>query len=134
MKKLFVLGLALMVLCAILTSTKMIAADEEAAMAIDEVIVLPASNGDVTFNHKTHCDPADAGGMGVACNTCHHTVKEGETPKSCSSEECHSATSTPKIRDAFHQQCYKGCHKTKNAEEGKTAPTKCSACHIKKEE
>jgi len=130
MKQLFLIILALLVVSSLAVSLKAVAGEEKAAVCSGpDDLVLPASNGDVAFPHKKHVDE-----FGVACTTCHHTVKEGETPKSCSSEGCHSEASEPKTRDAFHQQCYKGCHKEKNRDEGKAAPTKCSQCHIKKTE
>ena len=127
MKQLFLIILAILFVCTIAVSVKIIAEEEKAAVCSGaDDIVLPASNGEVAFPHKKHADE-----YGVACTACHHTVKEGETPKSCTAEGCHSEASEPKAKDAFHQQCYKGCHKTKNTDEGKAAPTKCSGCHIK---
>jgi len=126
MKKLLLMSLALMVVCALVVSVKAVAEEEKTCDTGPADIVLEASNGNINFAHKKHVDE-----YGVACTVCHHTVQEGETPKSCTAEGCHSKTSEVNVRNAFHQMCYKGCHKAKNTDEGKAAPTKCSACHIK---
>jgi hypothetical protein len=123
MKKLFFISLALMVVCGIVAQEEKPCADADKGPA---EIVLEASNGNVNFGHLKHVDE-----YGVACTVCHHTVQEGETPKSCAAEGCHTKTSEINTRNAYHQLCYKGCHKEKNQNEGKAAPTKCSACHIK---
>jgi hypothetical protein len=131
MKKLLLASLAIVMLCAIAFVAQNIIADEGAAATGPDEKVLPASKGDVTFPHKKHAGPADADGFAITCETCHHTLKDGSKAQSCSSEGCHSETSEINVRNAFHQLCYKGCHKTKNADEGKAAPTKCSECHKK---
>jgi len=87
MKKLFVAGL--LVLFAAVP-----------ALATDTV-VLPAKNGDVTFNHKAHSET-------MACKTCHG---EG-TPAKIELD-----------KNKAHDLC-KGCHKDKGA-----GPTKCGDCH-----
>lgn len=73
-------------------------------MAAD-TIVLPAKNGNVTFNHKKH----------------------QESLKDC--KICHAAETGGKIeglgKDWAHKTC-KGCH-----EEKKMGPTKCGECHKK---
>ena len=82
--------------------------------------------GPVPFNHYQHQQIE-----GVTCKTCHHKVKEGETPKACFS--CHQCTKgeAPKAMKAFHKNC-KGCH-VKMKKAGKaTGPTGCNKCHVKK--
>ena len=69
-------------------------------------ITFTAKNGDVAFDHAKHLE-AEKG-----CKACHHTMKEGETPKKCVA--CHLAEEekdgAPVRKKAFHDQC-KGCHK-----------------------
>ena len=82
----------------------------------------------VTLAHKMHID------KGVACTECHHTWKkeESKTPQKCA--ECHKADDTGPtgLKNAYHSQCYKGCHKKRKAEGKPTGPTGlCSACHPK---
>ena len=126
MKKLFLISLALLAVCALVATASVLAGGGKACDTGPADLVFEAKNGNVNFPHQKHREE-----FGVACTVCHHTVPEGETPKSCSTEGCHSETSEVKLRNAFHQTCYKGCHKEKNRNEGKAAPTKCSACHIK---
>jgi hypothetical protein len=72
-----------------------------AAIASD-VIVFPAKNGDVTFNHKGHMDRME-------CAACH----EG-TPGKIGLD-----------RDSAHKLC-RDCHQSKGA-----GPVKCGECHKK---
>ncbi|AMV71451.1 cytochrome c3 family protein [Desulfuromonas carbonis] len=72
------------------------------ALAVDSV-VLPAKNGDVTFNHKAHSETME-------CKVCHG---EGTPAK------------IELTKDSAHALC-KDCHKTKGA-----GPTKCGDCHKK---
>ena len=87
-----------------------------AAMAVADnkgpaEIKLPASMGEITFNHAEHQ------GRIADCKTCHH---EGEGT-ACRS--CHGTKpDVPKAKKAFHDKC-KGCHKEQNG------PTKCKQCH-----
>ena len=104
--------------------------------------------GPVKFDHKKHGTEYK-----IACTECHHVYKdgknvwkEGDKVQKCS--ECHNvyllgkelsqATEEQKklsLYKAYHDNCL-GCHKEKNKgkekEEAK-APTKCTACHAKKE-
>lgn len=70
----------------------------------EDVIILPAKNGNVEFHHKKHED------MLKSCMPCHE-----KTPG--------------KIevfgKDFAHKTC-KGCH-----EERKSGPTRCPECHKK---
>jgi len=73
------------------------------AVAADSVVVYPAKNGNVTFDHKAHQGRA-------AC------------------KDCHGAGAPAKIaidKDVAHKLC-KGCHADKKA-----GPTKCGECHKK---
>ena len=72
------------------------------ALAADTV-VLPAKNGNVTFNHKMHSESME-------CKVCHG---EG-TPAKIELD-----------KNKAHALC-KNCHKTKGQ-----GPTKCGDCHKK---
>lgn len=92
--------------------------------AAPDSVALTAKNGNITFPHKAHAET-----LKIACATCHHGTKEGETPKKCGA--CHSVDAkAPAAKDAFHTTC-QGCHKTENEKNGKKAPTKCLECHKK---
>jgi predicted CXXCH cytochrome family protein len=67
----------------------------------------------------------------LECVVCHHTIDGAESKvKKCGS--CHNGDMTNEKLNSYkkigHTLC-KGCHK---AAENKTAPTKCTGCHIKK--
>lgn len=83
--------------------------------------------GTVTFEHKTHAVTRN-----IACVTCHHTAKGGESPKAC--HECHGKAAQGKVlslQQAVHKTCG-DCHKAEIAK-GKKAPDplKCAQCHVK---
>ena len=99
-----------------------------ALAAAPDKVVLNAKLGNVTFAHKTHAET-----LKIACKTCHHTMKEGETaPAKCTT--CHGMDAkASKAQDAFHGKC-KVCHKEENEKNKKAAPVKCSGaggCHVK---
>jgi len=86
-------------------------------------VVLPAKPGNVTYNHSKH--------TAVACDKCHHKPQGDNKQAKCSA--CHTATSTPTAKDAFHKRCL-DCHKdtvAKDATKAATVPTKCNECHKK---
>jgi hypothetical protein len=97
------------------------------------VITFDTKMGTVTFNHKLHATV-----RGIECQSCHHTLKEGEPVKPCS--DCHKKSKSkvegfsvmaPKTKDAFHDKC-KGCHQYTMKELKQPAgPTKCKLCHVK---
>jgi hypothetical protein len=89
----------------------------------------------VKFPHKMH---SAKDGNNIACNVCHHKLKEGNDPRAC--KKCHVKGAITKVdegdapdpcfnekctKNIFHERC-KGCHK----EKGK-GPTKCKECHVK---
>ncbi len=78
------------------------------ALAAD-VMTFPASNGDVTFQHKKHQK------LVGNCKTC-HTKKIGKV-------EGFS-------KDVAHKLCW-DCHKTKSNGKGPIPPN-CTGCHKKK--
>jgi hypothetical protein len=97
------------------------------------VLTFETKLGTVTFNHSLHATV-----RGIECQSCHHTIKAGETIKPCT--DCHKETSSkvegfsvmaPKNKDAFHNKC-KGCHNYTMKELKQSAgPTKCKLCHVK---
>ncbi len=106
-------------------------------MVID---VIQKKAGSVFFPHHLHLSSGDAGGVGLACDRCHHELKQAKNkdrnPTVCVSEKCHPAekiialnSNRLYIKDAFHKLC-KGCHKTSRSKFPK-APTNCSGCHQK---
>lgn len=74
-------------------------------------IKLPASMGEISFNHSAHqtrvpdCATCHHQGAGTACSSCHGVKPEA-----------------PDAKKAFHTLC-KDCHKSQNG------PTKCKECH-----
>jgi len=79
-----------------------------------DVIKIPATLGEITFNHAGHVERTPE------CTECHH---KGVAQGKCTG--CHAFRTTngvPLRKKAFHAQC-KGCH----AEQG--APTNCKGCH-----
>lgn len=89
------------------------------------------------FNHSNHLQ------LGVTCETCHHDAEHqpltaeaiGALPdgKQLNCVSCHNAsfanTELQKAKEVFHARC-KTCHQS--GYEGKTGPTGCTDCHIKK--
>jgi hypothetical protein len=101
-----------------------------------DVVLLKASLGTVTFQHKTHSESRK-----IACETCHHVShpeKAATMPQEACSK-CHTPVATSpmktKLQAAFHNPratagiCI-DCHKAENAK-GKAAPVKCLDCHKK---
>jgi len=81
----------------------------------------------VPFNHWQHQKIE-----GVTCKSCHHKMKEGETPKDCfACHSCKGGEGAPKAMKAFHKDC-KGCHAKMKREGKATGPTSCNKCHVKK--
>jgi len=98
-----------------------------AAKAPDVVTLKGATKGPVELSHKKHAET-----MKIACKECHHTMKSPSEPvKKC--DACHKADAKPgakpmSLKDAFHTNCWKGCH-VKEKQAGKKAPTMCNECH-----
>jgi predicted CXXCH cytochrome family protein len=86
-----------------LAALALVAAAPAFAAAPDAPQTLKASNGNVTFNHKTHA--------GVDCTKCHADAKGGKI-EGLNKEKAH----------ALCQEC----HKTQAK-----GPTKCAECHKK---
>lgn len=115
----------ILVICAVAVFASTLVWSAAMTDAPDEVVIdkVAAKKKAVLFPHKKHVDAA------IDCKTCHHTVKEGETPKACS--ECHKAEpdgDTPKAATAFHETCKK-CHADRKKAKEKTGPTACGDCH-----
>jgi len=91
------------------------------------------TKGVVTLSHKKHADA-------VGCKECHHNMKDNNdtaNANKCSTKDCHGAEAHGEgnkiipLKDAMHNNCYKGCHKTNKDAIAKKAPTKCEECHPK---
>jgi hypothetical protein len=108
---------------------------------VDDLIIKPpevvkAKKNPVLFSHVIHED--------VSCTDCHHTSTEENlikgNLKGCMSEGCHDLFIAKETKDrrsiknyqnAYHESCYKGCHRTKKKEGLKAGPTGCNDCHTK---
>jgi len=91
----------------------------------------------VVFPHKKHNSKE---GQNLKCAECHHTTKEGEQPKACST--CHDKEKddgkkialkgnppTSATKGMFHVKCI-GCHKKEKEKNASSkAPTMCNQCH-----
>ena len=97
-------------------------------LAKDVVEFKGGTTGKVTFIHKKHAET-----LKIDCLKCHHTWKKGETTgKFC--KDCHKAQAEGKTisaKDAYHQDCYKGCHSEAKKADKPAGPTVCNKCHIK---
>jgi len=100
------------------------------------------TKGNIAFSHKKH-----AVDYKVACTECHHVYKDGKNvwkkgDKVQKCQECHNVVKkikecTPEekkmhLKVAFHNNCFKGCHKKiKKENPDSTIPVKCLQCHPK---
>jgi hypothetical protein len=101
--------------------------EKEQEKEIPETIILENSKGTVTFPHSAHHQ------LGYTCKTCHHYLKDVMNLPNEKCGDCHTADSDVTIQDAFHKTC-RDCHREYQKEhEDTTAPTACSACHVKPE-
>ncbi len=98
------------------------------AFAQKDELTFDVPYGKVTFTHKKHFDTYK-----IDCLKCHHTWKKGETSgKAC--QDCHKAKAEGKtlaLKDAMHQDCYKGCHSEAKKAKKPAGPTSCTQCHVK---
>lgn len=74
--------------------------------------------GRVTFTHTKHTED-----YGFDCGKCHHLEMEGGFNQ-CSS--CHED-----LKNTFHKNCFRGCHRELKAGGKRTGPTTCRGCHLK---
>jgi hypothetical protein len=81
--------------------------------------------GKVIFDHGRHLT---AGGYGLSCLECHHTLAPDEFDQAASCTECHSVEEGDdqmlKRSDAIHKQCI-DCHR-----EFGVGPVDCVQCHV----
>ena len=100
-------------------------------------IIIEGEKKSARFSHPVHL------GLGLECGQCHHnndhqlltekdiTSMDNGLQLRCAS--CHNKNfADPKLQTpkaAFHARC-KECHK--KGIDGKTGPTKCTGCHVKK--
>lgn len=104
-----------------------------AQKAPDTVSLKGKTKPAVEFTHKKHAED-----LKIACKDCHHVYKDGKNVwkqgdpvQKCGA--CHKAEGKPgdkpmALKEAFHENCWKGCH-VKAKKEGKKAPTMCNECH-----
>jgi hypothetical protein len=86
----------------------------------------------VPFSHEKHAE--------FDCTTCHHTWDGESDIQKCTDSGCHDSLEykTRENKDdialveiAYHEMCYKGCHRDLKKEKKATGPTSCGKCHIK---
>ena len=111
-------------------------AEEKGLTAPEAEIVITGEKKSAKFSHQVHLD------LGVACGQCHHDSKHEpltekdiavmENGQQLSCVSCHNAdfanTTLQSRKDVFHARC-RECHK--QGVNGKTGPSKCTACHVK---
>jgi len=86
-----------------------------ALAGVPPVITIPATRGDVTFQHREHQVRTRG-----ECLQCHH---EGAGVHRCGS--CHDGKRARVARDVVHTMC-RGCHNEKGTE---ATPLSCDGCH-----
>ena len=110
-------------------------AEETGLKAPDAEIIIKGEKKSARFSHPVHLK------LGVACGQCHHDSQHQpltdtdigalENAQQLSCANCHNKDfSDPElqtVKNAFHARC-KECHK--KGVDGKTGPTKCTACHV----
>ena len=135
MKRIRVLGLALLLAAGLFTGTT-VAAGEKGLQAPEAEIIIAGEKKSARFSHTVHLN------LGVACGQCHHDSKHEpfsdkdiavmENSQQLRCTTCHNQDfSNPdlqSLKDAFHTRC-KECHKQGFG--GKMGPTKCTDCHVK---
>ena len=135
-KQYIVTGVALLALVAGL-AVQNGAAEEGKGIAPQQEITI-AGRKPARFDHQKHL------AQGMKCAVCHHNkdhngltaedIKAMTDKKSLECLGCHNKSfakaDLQKPKDVFHARC-RECHKA--GYNGKTGPSNCSACHIKKE-
>jgi hypothetical protein len=90
-----------------------------------------AKKNPVNFSHVKHAE--------FECQDCHHTWDGASPIKKCTESGCHdivAAKGAEKknvkyFETAFHNTCYKGCHKDLKMAGKPTGPMSCTQCHPK---
>lgn len=115
-------------------------AQQDTVPAGPDTVLFKPERGAVTFAHRTHA-------KGTECAACHHARKPespaaADTARYAKCITCHTAEVAAPMKTtrkaAFHDTdnragiCY-DCHK-KEAEAGKTVPSKCADCHKREEQ
>ena len=134
MKKVLSLGIAAVFCLVVVGFGVSYALDNPESITIKEV---QATKPPVVFPHKKH---NSAEGSNLKCTECHHTNKEGEQPKACST--CHDKEkddgkkialkgnpASSLTKGMYHVKCI-SCHKKEKEKNASTkAPTTCNQCH-----
>jgi len=136
MKKIWLMVLLILSATLLLAGTSF-GTEEKGLKAPEAEIIIEGEKKSAKFSHPVHLN------LGVACAQCHHgsehqpltdkdiAAMENSLQLRCAS--CHNKDfADPKLQTqkaAFHARC-KECHK--QGVDGKTGPTKCTGCHVKK--
>ena len=131
------LFLALLVLSATwLCTGSSFATEEKGLKAPETEITIAGEKKSAKFSHTVHLS------LGAACEQCHHDnghqplteedIGAMENGQQLSCAKCHNKDFANQklqtLKDVFHARC-KECHQ--QGVNGKTGPTKCTACHVK---
>ena len=120
----------------VLFSGSTFAAEKPGITSPEKDIIITGEKKSARFPHPVHLN------LGVSCGQCHHdSSHQPLTAEDIGALEnsgllqcvnCHNKDfADPKLqtmKDVFHARC-KTCHQ--QGVDGKTGPTKCSACHVK---
>ena len=134
-KEIFLSGVAVLALIVIGSWCGQVIAENSLQAPEDELII--DGRKPATFSHPVHLE------LGLECGVCHHdqehnplsadTISALESPSQIRCVSCHNSNypdeKLRKAKDVFHARC-KTCHSEGYA--GKSGPTKCTGCHIKK--
>lgn len=139
MKKLTVLAVAAFSFAFLAIARGPVAAEEKEMLTAPMEEIVIDGKKPARFSHRTHLD------LEITCGACHHdaehqpltaeTIAGMENARKLKCESCHnedfadSKLNSKKL--VFHARC-KECHKNGVGE--KTGPTKCTDCHLKKDE
>jgi Class III cytochrome C family len=132
----FILAVSWLVMGALATSSSADEKSEQGYGAPEKEIIIEGEKKSARFPHSVHLD------LGVVCSQCHHdsnhqplTDKEIaalESSEQLLCQNCHNKDfandKLQSLKEVFHARC-KECHK--QGVNGKTGPTKCTACHVK---
>lgn len=135
-KKLMVTGS--IIAAALTLSLGTISALAESPLKAPETKLIIDGKKPAHFDHQTHLK------MGMDCGVCHHdgehkpltaeAIAAMTDGKTLNCMNCHNSSFSnkdlQKQKDVFHARC-KECHKA--GYKGKTGPSSCTDCHIKKE-
>jgi hypothetical protein len=131
MKKSLLVTLACAALVGVFLLPNLYATDAPDTLTIKPPEGVRARKSPVEFSHVKHKD--------LDCTKCHH-MWDGKSEaeiQPCTDSGCHDVFKpNPKERrsikyfyNAYHDQCYKGCHMDLKKAGKPTGPTGCNGCH-----